>query len=353
MSRSLKKGPFISATARRRRSTSMNLTRDKKVIRTWARASIDLPRHGRAHDRRPRRPQARARLHQREHGRPPARRVRADAPLPRPWHPHRKVDGAEVAVATMEVSAVQRFVRRTPRKARLVADSVKGMRVDGGALAQLEFSPKHAANDVAKAIKSAAANAEHNFNLNRDDLVLKQILIDEGPTLQRRRPVSREHGARVLPPHLPHHRGRRGPPGGRSHSRARRLATTDAERPSSSVAAAAPRSRKAPTPRGDAGSAEVVRRRASPETSPAHRRGSNSFGSQSSSERIPARVSSGPGRRTGSPTPRTTRRCCTRTSRCGASSSRACATRASPRSRRSARPTPSSRSPSTPPSPAS
>jgi large subunit ribosomal protein L22 len=38
---------------------------------------------------------------------------------------------------------------------------------------------------------SAAANAEHNFNLNRDDLVLKQLLIDEGPTYRRRRPVSR------------------------------------------------------------------------------------------------------------------------------------------------------------------
>ena len=44
---------------------------------------------------------------------------------------------------------------------------------------------------LAKAIKSAAANAEHNFNLNRDDLVLKQLLIDEGPTYKRRRPVSR------------------------------------------------------------------------------------------------------------------------------------------------------------------
>ena len=90
----------------------------------------------------------------------------------------------------MEVSAVQRFVRRTPRKARLVADSVTGMKVTD-ALAYLEFSPKHAARDVAKAIKSAAANAEHNFNLNRDDLVLKQLLIDEGPTYRRRRPVSR------------------------------------------------------------------------------------------------------------------------------------------------------------------
>src|SRR2546428_13622343 len=90
----------------------------------------------------------------------------------------------------MEVSAVQKFVRRAPRKARLVADSVKGMKVTE-ALNYLEFSPKHAAKDVAKAIKSAAANAEHNLNLNRDDLVLKQLLIDEGPTFRRRRPVSR------------------------------------------------------------------------------------------------------------------------------------------------------------------
>src|ERR671936_850678 len=90
----------------------------------------------------------------------------------------------------MEVTAVQKFVRRAPRKARLVADSVQGMKV-ADALAYLEFSPKHAARDVAKAIKSAAANAEHNFNLSRDELFLKQVLVDEGPTMKRIRPVSR------------------------------------------------------------------------------------------------------------------------------------------------------------------
>src|SRR5258708_39164944 len=98
----------------------------------------------------------------------------------------------------MEVSAVQRYVRRTPRKARLVADSVKGMKVTE-ALAYLEFSPKHAARDVAKAIKSAAANAEHNFNLNREDLMVKQLLIDEWPTFRRRRPVSRTLAPQVFP----------------------------------------------------------------------------------------------------------------------------------------------------------
>jgi large subunit ribosomal protein L22 len=90
----------------------------------------------------------------------------------------------------VEVIARARYIRRAPRKARLIADLVRGMRV-ADALAQLEFSPKHAAVDVAKAIKSAAANAEHNHQLARDQLWLKTILVDEGPTLKRIRPVSR------------------------------------------------------------------------------------------------------------------------------------------------------------------
>ncbi len=90
----------------------------------------------------------------------------------------------------MEVQAVAKYVKRAPRKARLIADAVRGMKV-GDALAYLQFSPKHAAADVAKVVRSAAANAEHNFNLNREELVVKQLLIDEGPTMKRLRPVSR------------------------------------------------------------------------------------------------------------------------------------------------------------------
>jgi large subunit ribosomal protein L22 len=90
----------------------------------------------------------------------------------------------------VEVIARSKYIRRTPRKARLVADTVRGMRVID-ALAQLEFSPRHAAADIAKAIRSAAANAEHNHSLTREDLWLKQILVDEGPTMKRIRPVSR------------------------------------------------------------------------------------------------------------------------------------------------------------------
>ncbi|MBJ7602106.1 MAG: 50S ribosomal protein L22 [Candidatus Dormibacteraeota bacterium] len=90
----------------------------------------------------------------------------------------------------MEVLARSKYIRRTARKARLAADMVRGMRVSE-ALAQLEYSPKHAARDVAKAVKSAAANAEHNHNLDRDDLWLKTVVVDEGPTMKRIRPVSR------------------------------------------------------------------------------------------------------------------------------------------------------------------
>jgi large subunit ribosomal protein L22 len=90
----------------------------------------------------------------------------------------------------MEVIARARRVRRAPRKARLVADMVRGLPV-AEALAQLAFNPRHAAVDVAKVIKSAAANAEHNHQLARDQLWLKQVMVDEGPTMKRIRPVSR------------------------------------------------------------------------------------------------------------------------------------------------------------------
>ena len=92
----------------------------------------------------------------------------------------------------MEVIAIARNVRRAPRKARLVAEMVRGLRVED-ALAQLRVSPKYAAADVAKAVKSAAANAEHNYQLARDQLWVKTVLVDEGLTkpMRRLRPVHR------------------------------------------------------------------------------------------------------------------------------------------------------------------
>lgn len=90
----------------------------------------------------------------------------------------------------MEVKAVEKYIRISPRKARLVADLVRGQNAKK-ALVTLKFMPKKAAGIVFKAVKSAVANAENNFNLNAEDLVISKITIDNGPTLKRFRPRSK------------------------------------------------------------------------------------------------------------------------------------------------------------------
>ena len=87
----------------------------------------------------------------------------------------------------MEVQAQARWVRSAPRKVRFVADTLRGLPVED-ALAACRFMPKAAARDVAKVIRSAQANAEHNFNLDKDDLVLKELRIEAGPILKRGQP---------------------------------------------------------------------------------------------------------------------------------------------------------------------
>jgi large subunit ribosomal protein L22 len=83
-----------------------------------------------------------------------------------------------------EVRAVAKYVPMSPRKVRLVVDQVRGMEVDE-ALAILKFTPKAAAKQVAKVIKSAIANAEQNFGMSREDLYISQIFADGGPTHKR------------------------------------------------------------------------------------------------------------------------------------------------------------------------
>ena len=84
-----------------------------------------------------------------------------------------------------QVRAVARFVTMTPRKVRLVVDSVRGLRADD-ALAALSFMPKAAAKPVYKVIRSAIGNAE-DIGLNRDELVITEIRADEGPRRMWRR----------------------------------------------------------------------------------------------------------------------------------------------------------------------
>ncbi len=86
----------------------------------------------------------------------------------------------------MEVKAVAKYVRISPRKVRLVIDLVRGKRVDES-LNILHFTPKRAAHIVRKLIKSAIANAEQKPDVDIDNLYIKYIYADEGPTLKRYR----------------------------------------------------------------------------------------------------------------------------------------------------------------------
>jgi large subunit ribosomal protein L22 len=87
----------------------------------------------------------------------------------------------------MEVQAKAKWVRTSPRKVRLVAQTLRDLPVSE-ALVACSFMPKAAARDVAKVIRSAQANAENNFNLVKDDLVIKEIRVEPGPMLKRGQP---------------------------------------------------------------------------------------------------------------------------------------------------------------------
>jgi ribosomal protein L22 len=92
-----------------------------------------------------------------------------------------------VPVAPPVVRASARYVRIAPRKARLIADQVRGLHIEK-ARALLQFSPRGAAEDIHKLIDSAAANAENNHDLIGDEMKVSSITVDEGPTLKRFRP---------------------------------------------------------------------------------------------------------------------------------------------------------------------
>lgn len=100
-------------------------------------------------------------------------------------------------MAGIEIQAVAKNVRVTPRKARLVGDAVKGKPL-AEAMAMLRFMPQRAATPLLKAVKSAAANAENNFDLDPQDLYVVRVVADQGRTLRRFRAKAR---GRVGPVH--------------------------------------------------------------------------------------------------------------------------------------------------------
>ena len=83
--------------------------------------------------------------------------------------------------------ATAKTIRTSPRKTRLVVDLIRGKQV-GEAISILKFSPNKAAGIVEKVLMSAIANAENNFDLDVEDLVVSEVFVNEGPTMKRFRP---------------------------------------------------------------------------------------------------------------------------------------------------------------------
>jgi large subunit ribosomal protein L22 len=97
----------------------------------------------------------------------------------------------------MQTVAVLKFVRLSPMKGRLVADLVRGKKVDE-ALNILKFSNQRAAGIIKKVLDSAIANAENNNGADVDELRVSEILVDEGPTMKRIRPRAKGRADRIL-----------------------------------------------------------------------------------------------------------------------------------------------------------
>ena len=90
----------------------------------------------------------------------------------------------------MESKAVAKYVRIAPRKVRVVMDLIRGKNV-AEAFAILKFTPKAGAVVVEKVLRSAVANAENNYDMDVDKLVIKTAFADDGPTMKRIHPRSR------------------------------------------------------------------------------------------------------------------------------------------------------------------
>ncbi len=99
----------------------------------------------------------------------------------------------------MNAQATLRGVRLSAQKGRLVADQVRGLKVDQ-ALNLLTFSPKKGAKIIKKVLESAIANAEHNFSLDVDELKVSTIYVEKGPVLKRFTARAKGRGNRIVKP---------------------------------------------------------------------------------------------------------------------------------------------------------
>jgi ribosomal protein L22 len=95
------------------------------------------------------------------------------------------------------VRATARYVRSSPRKSRLVVDHIRDSSVEDARIF-LQFTARHVGRDVAKVLESAVANAEHNHELDVDNLHIVKAFVDEGPTLKRWRPRAKGRATQIL-----------------------------------------------------------------------------------------------------------------------------------------------------------
>ena len=96
----------------------------------------------------------------------------------------------------MQAKAVAKTVRIAPRKVRLVLDLIRGKEV-GEAMSILQLTNKRSSPVVEKVIKSAVANAEHNYDMDVDHLIVSEAYADEGPTLKRFRPRAQGRATKI------------------------------------------------------------------------------------------------------------------------------------------------------------
>ena len=96
----------------------------------------------------------------------------------------------------MQAKAVAKTVRIAPRKVRLVVDLIRGKEV-GAAIAILRHTRRGASPVVEKVLKSSIANAEHNYEMDPDNLVISEAYVNEGPTLRRFRPRAQGRASKI------------------------------------------------------------------------------------------------------------------------------------------------------------
>lgn len=87
----------------------------------------------------------------------------------------------------MEAKATGKYIRMSPRKVRQVVDLIRGKGIDE-ALAILTFTPRRSSLPISKVVKSAAANAEHNYEMDKDNLYISAAFVDAGPIVKRWKP---------------------------------------------------------------------------------------------------------------------------------------------------------------------